>query len=98
VAVQHALLPSNEPKLVNPGEYIRVYKDQPLAQSSPNRNAAIRQGLNAVAEALYRIIYRSPRMPGGGSAPVPGGGGGAGAPLPGDTDTTTPPPPPPPEP
>ena len=98
VAVQHALLPSNEPKLVNSGEYIRVYKDQPLAQSSPNRNAAIRQGLNAVAEALYRIIYRSPRLPGGGSGPVPGGGGGAGAPLPGDTDTTTPPPPAPPEP
>ena len=98
VAVQHALLPSNEPKLVNPGEYIRVYKDQPLAQSAPNRDAAIRQGLNAVAEALYRIIYRSPRMPGGGSTPLPGGGGGAPAPLPGDTDTTTPPPPPPPEP
>ena len=97
VAVQHALLPSNEPKLVNPGEYIRVYKDQPLAQSAPNRDAAIRQGLNAVAEALYRILYRTPRM--GGSAPVPGvGGGGAPAPLPGDTDTTTPPPPPPPEP
>jgi hypothetical protein len=98
VAVQHALLPSNEPKLVNPGEHIRVYKDQPLAQASPNRSAAIRQGLNAAAEALYRIIYRSPRMggAGGGSVPVPGGGGPA--PLPGDTDTTTPPPPPPPEP
>jgi hypothetical protein len=96
VAVQHALLPANEPRLVNPGEYIRVYKDQPLAASSTNRDAAIRQGLNAVAEALYRVIYRGPRVPGGGSAPVPGaGGGGAPAPLPGDTDTTTPPPPPP---
>ena len=93
VAVQHALLPGGEPKLVNPGEYLRVYKDQPLARSAPNRDAAIRQGLNAVAEALYRVLYGGPR---GGSSPVPGaGGGGAPAPLPGDTDTTTPPPPPP---
>jgi hypothetical protein len=93
VAVQHALLPAKEPKLVNPGEYLRVYKDQPLAQTSPNRDAAIRQGLQAVADALYRIIYRNPTA-GRGGAPVPGGGGSA--PLPGDTDTTTTPPPPPP--
>lgn len=95
VAVQHALLPTKEPKMVAEGEYIRVYKDQPLAQSSPNRDAAIRQGLNAAVEAIYRILLR----PGGtaGGSPVPGGGTG-GAPLPGDTDTTTPPPPPPPAP
>jgi ferric-dicitrate binding protein FerR (iron transport regulator) len=97
VAVEHALLPSKEPKLVGQGEYIRVFKDQPLAQVSPNRDAAIRQGLSAAVEALYRIILRNP-TPGPGSAPVPGGGTGGGAPLPGDTDTTEPPPPPPPAP
>lgn len=94
VAVQHALLPTKEPKMVAEGEYIRVYKDQPLAQTSPNRDAVVRQGLNAAVEALYRILLRPSATPGG--TPVPGGGTGGGAPLPGDTDTTTPPPPPPP--
>jgi hypothetical protein len=101
VAVQHALLPSKDPKMVSQGESIRVYRDQPLARTSPNRDAVVRQTLNAAAEFLYRILYRttSPTATGG-SGPVPAGGGtaGGGAPLPGDTDTTTPPPPPPPPP
>ena len=100
VAVQHALLPSKEPKILNGGEFIRVYRDQPLAQRGPNRDAAVQYGLRAFTEALYRIIYRAPAAGSGGGIPVPGGRGtaGGGAPLPGDTDTTTPPPPPPPPP
>jgi hypothetical protein len=31
VAVQHALLPRGDPKILNPGEWIRVYKNQPLS-------------------------------------------------------------------
>lgn len=94
VAVEHAILPSKEPKLVSEGEYIRVYRDQPLAKSGPNRDAVVRQALNAAAEALYRIILRSPTTPGGGgTAPLPGGGGPVG-----DTETTAPPPAPPPAP
>ncbi|HYO81996.1 MAG TPA: FecR family protein [Bryobacteraceae bacterium] len=93
VAVEHALLPSKEPKLVAGGEYLRVYRDQPLAKVAPNRDAAVRHGLNAVAEALYRILLRNP-------TPTPGGGGVGGgpsgpAPLPGDTGNSEPPPPPP---
>jgi hypothetical protein len=87
VEVRHALLASN-PKLVNPGESLRVYRDQPLAQrSSPVRDATIQQGLRAAAEAMYRIIYRTPA-----------GAGGTGGGQPGDTDTNNPPPPPPPPP
>jgi hypothetical protein len=92
VAVEHALLPTREPKLVGSGETLRVYRDQPLAKVGPNRDAVVRQTLSAAAEALYRIILRSPTTPGSaGGAPLPGGGRG---PV-GDTETTTPPPPPP---
>lgn len=102
VAVDHRHLPSGT-KYVNPGESLHVYRDQPFAkQSSPARDRAIKQGLQAAAEAIYRAVYRTAtpgvRSGGGSSGPsgpsVPGGGGG-GAPLPGDTDTNPPPPPPP---
>lgn len=96
VEVRHALI-SSSPKLVNPGESLRVYRDQPLAQrSSPVRDATIQQGLRAAAEALYRIIYRAPA--GAGGTPLPGGGSGGGGGLPGDTDSGNPPPPAPPPP
>jgi hypothetical protein len=95
VEVRHALLPSKEPKVLNGGEYLRIYKDQPLAQSSPNRDRVLQQGLRAAAEALYRILYRAPAATGGGG-PLPPASGGGGAPLPGDTETNAPPPPPPP--
>jgi hypothetical protein len=93
VAIQHVWLPSKEPKLVNEGEYIRVYKDQPLARRGGNHDAAVQQGLRAAAEALYRILYRAPTPAGGGRLPTPTGGG---APLPGDSEPNSPPPPPPP--
>jgi hypothetical protein len=98
VAVEHALLPSKDPKMLGEGESIRVYKDQPLARTPPNRDAVVRQTLNAAAEFLYRIIYRSGTpAPAGGAGRLPTGtAGGGGAPLPGDTETTEPPPPPPP--
>ena len=95
VAVQHLFLPAKDPKLVNAGEYLRIYRDQPLAQRGPNRDAIIHQGLRAAAEAFYRMIYRTPQAPVGGSripSPGPGGGGG---PLPGDTENVPPPPAPP---
>jgi hypothetical protein len=94
VEVQHALLPTKTPKLVNPGESLRIYRDQPLAQrSSPAKDAALQQGLRAATEALYRIVYRAPSGGGGSSIPSAGGGG-----APGDVETEPPPPPPPPPP
>lgn len=101
VEVQHALLPTKTPKLVNPGESLRVYRDQPLAQrSSPAKDAAIQQGLRAALEAVYRVVYRAPS---GGASPLPGGGTRGGVPggvggAPGDVETEPPPPPPPPPP
>ena len=95
VAVSHAIFPSE--KLVNEGESLRIYKDQPLAKrTSPVRDRAINQGLRAAAEALYRVIYRNPAPASGGGIGTPAPSPGGGAPLPGDTETAPPPPPPPP--
>ncbi|MBC8167992.1 MAG: FecR domain-containing protein [Bryobacteraceae bacterium] len=101
VLVSHALIPMKEPKVLNQGDSLRVYRDQPLARANPNKDVLIQRGLNAVAEALYRIVYR-PTTAGGSGSPVPSTGGG-GQPLPGDTNNPSPPPapgstPPPPAP
>ncbi|MGB9606584.1 MAG: hypothetical protein ACPL88_11980, partial [Bryobacteraceae bacterium] len=99
VAVQHKLLPRGEPRLLNAGEWIRVYKSQPLASKSLDKGSLLRRALQAMADAIYTSIYNTP----GGSAPAPRGpvppgpGGAPGGGLPGDTGPQTPPPPPPPD-
>ena len=109
VAVQHALLPSKEPKILNSGDYIRVYKNQPLAQRGVDKTPVIQQALRAASEALYRIVYQTPTSTG---SPVPttsttgGKSGDTKAPPPpsapgtgsssGSTQTPAPPQPPPP--
>lgn len=92
VEVDHAQLPSKQPKLLGAGETLRVYKDIPLAKSSPNRDAVLQQGMRAATEALYRVIF-GPRN-GGGPAGAPAPRTGGGSPLPGETEPAPPPPPP----
>lgn len=96
VAVQHALLPASEPKVVSAGETLRVYRNQPLADRSlVDKGAVAQRVLRALADALYTVVNQGNRVPGG--SRLPGGGStGGGAPLPGDTGGTPPPPPPPP--
>lgn len=94
VAVQHAILPYTEAKVLNPGDSIRVYKNAPIARNRIDRGMIAQK----VARALSDLaVFRGPRLGSGGSAPGAGGGsipGGGG--LPGDTAGPTPPPPPPP--
>jgi ferric-dicitrate binding protein FerR (iron transport regulator) len=88
VAVRHSLLPPSEPKLLNAGEYVRVYKNQPLAQKHFDKGGALRRTMQAATDAYYNIMLRTPR--GGGGSPtgsVPPG-------RPADTEATPPPPPP----
>ena len=91
VAVRHLLKPG-EPKVLNPGEWLRVYKNYPLANKrGPERDSVIRTALRVLTDTLETIIYRTGRSPGG--VPTPGGGTpGGGIP----TDQPAPPPPPPP--
>jgi hypothetical protein len=109
VEVQHALLPRGEPKILTAGDYLRVYKNEPLANSRVDKGTAIQHGLRVLAEAFYNVLSRPTRIPGGGSrlpGGVPGGTPGGGVPgggvpgggVPGDTGAGEPPPPPPPPP
>jgi len=104
VAVRH-LLKGGEPKLLNPGEWLRVYKNYPLARKPFERDSVIRAALRALTDALNTAVYRTGR--GGGPVSIPGGGvpgGGMPAdqpappppPPPGGGDPSAPPPPPPP--
>jgi hypothetical protein len=91
VAVQHRIVPSGEPKLVNAGEYVRVYRNQPLADKRVDRGNILRRTLQAASDALWDVIYRNPGSGGGSPGPTGTPTGG----RPGDTDNTPPPPPPP---
>lgn len=104
VAVRHALIPASEQKLLNAGEFLRVFRDQAIATKSFDRGGALKRALQAASDAYYTIMMRIPRggstTPGSGTPPPVGGGGGGGG-LPGDTESQTPapaPPPPPPPP
>ena len=93
VEVRHRLIPRDKPELVNSGEYLRVYKSQPLSKGSMDKNALIQRLHQVLSDALYTMIYRTPGVSG---PRLPGGGGTVT--LPGDPDpgAKTPPPPPPP--
>jgi hypothetical protein len=90
VEVQHARHPGT-PKFLNGGEWLRVYKNQPLASSRIDKLDLVKGTLRTLADALYSGVYRGPRVStaGGGVKPPIGGGGGT---LPGDTGTPQPPP------
>ena len=104
VEVRHALLPSGT-KTLNAGEWIRVYKGQPLQAKSVDRGNVIRGAMRAAAEALYEVMYRTQRvpsssgggvtLPGGGPGPGTGSGGGNGNKPPAPAPPPPPPPPPP---
>lgn len=88
--VRHLLKPG-EPKLLNQGEWLRIFKNEPLARKSFDKGSVLQNILRAALEA----VYRTPRS--GPTGPVPGGpAGGTGGGLP--TDKPAPPPPPPPPP
>lgn len=86
VSVQHALMPRDEGRILNPGDWLRVYKNIPLAsRSTVDKGTVIQFALRALQEAMYTIITHS--GPRSGAGRIPGGT------LPGDTGAKTPPPP-----
>jgi hypothetical protein len=92
VQVQHRLQ-GGEPRLLNPGDSIRVLKNVPLAQRVIDRGSILHGALRAAADAIYTTLTRNPRTSGGGP---PAGGGGGGGGLPGDHGDGNKKPPPPP--
>lgn len=91
VAVNHRLQPTSKERLLGAGEYLRVYKNLPLARQGIDKSQAANRVMRALADLFETIIYRTPR---GGGSPIPGGGTG-GPTVPGDTDPGAPPAPPP---
>lgn len=88
VEVQHALLPRGGPRLLNQGEWLRVYKNQPLAQLTVDKGGIVQAALRAMADAILTTVSRTPRSTGPGAPPPAGGGGGG---LPGDHGQKNPP-------
>jgi hypothetical protein len=91
VGVQHLLKPGPE-RILNQGESIRVYRDQPLAQAAVDKNSIIREVLRRAEQALYEVVYRTPV---GGTGPVgacvPTGAGNCDKKNPAPPPTTPPP-------
>jgi len=71
VEVRHALKPGAA-KIVNAGESLHVYRDQPLAKSLIDKNELFHRILRGLGDAAYRIAIDPPgriSLPGGGSVP-----------------------------
>ena len=92
VDVRHALKPGGGTKILNAGESIHVYKDQPLAQSVIDKGAVVRRILHSLGDAVYTAAT-NPASRGTTGVPVP-----TGPKLPGQTAPPPPPPAPPPPP
>ena len=84
VEVRHALKPG-APKIVNAGESLHVYKDEPLAKSVIDKNELFHRIMRGLGDAAYRLAIDPPGRIG---IPVPG--------SPGTTISTEPAPKPPP--
>jgi hypothetical protein len=72
VEVRHALKPG-APKVVNAGESLHVYKDEPLAKSLIDKNELFHRIVRGLGDAAYRIAISPPGRVG---ISIPGGGGG----------------------
>ena len=96
VEVQHALLPRGNPRVLSPGETLRVYRNEPLEAGIIDKGTLARRILRSMVDAVTTLATR---MPNSGTSGVGGiGGGPSGGPSVGDTTKIPPPPPPPPPP
>ena len=87
VEVRHALKSGNS-KIVNAGESLHVYKDEPLARSVIDKNELFHRIVRGLGDAAYRIAISPPGHAGGITIP----GGATGQPKPPAPPTTAPPP------
>ncbi len=98
VSVRHLLKVSNE-RILGPGEWVRIFKNEPLAQKVVDKGALLQRAVRAASDAFYQAalnvshgastIARGPTSTGGGS-PADANKG-----QPAPTAPAPPPPPPP---
>ncbi len=87
VEVRHALKPGSS-KIVNAGESLHVYKDEPLAHSLIDKNELFHRIMRGLGDAAYRVAITGPEH--GGISIPPIGPSGEGHPNP---PPSAPPPP-----
>ncbi len=95
VEVRHLLKPG-QTRLLNPGEWLRVYKDEPLARKMIDNGSLLQRALRAASDAAYQAAMNASR--GAGAARGVGSTGGAASGGAGDRNNSPAPPPPPPPP
>jgi ferric-dicitrate binding protein FerR (iron transport regulator) len=95
VGVRHALLPFGGERMLMEGDYITVYRNEPMARKSFDRGGAVRKALRVAVDLLVQMPRGMGSTPGTGGTGTGGGttsGGGVG-----DTGADTPPAAPPPD-
>jgi ferric-dicitrate binding protein FerR (iron transport regulator) len=96
VEVRHLLKPGDS-KVLNAGEWVRVFRNQPLAVKYVDRGAVLQRAMIAARDALYQVMVQNPASPHAGT-PGPATGGSPGDGCKGSSCPPPPPPPPPPGP
>ena len=78
VEVRH-LLKVSEPKILNPGEWVRVYKNEPLAKQLVDKGSLLQRAAKAASDALYQAAMNTSRgtSPVGRTTPVSAPGAGS---------------------
>jgi hypothetical protein len=96
VEVTHLIQPGSQ--ILNPGEWVRVFKNMPLQAKTVDRGMVWQHAFRAASDAANQIIFRAKTGSAPGSTGTSGGstasGDKNGAPTP--TGSAPPPPPPPP--
>jgi hypothetical protein len=93
VEVRH-LLKIGDAKILNPNEYVRVYKNEPIAKKLIDKGSALQRAAKAASDAFYQVALNAARNGGSIARTTPASGGGS----PSDTKNGNPPPPSPPPP
>jgi hypothetical protein len=97
VEVSHLLQPGAS-RLLNPGEYVRVYKNEPLARQTIDKGSMLRRAVRAASEAFYQAALNASRNAATIARTAGGGTGATGTPADKNNGNPAPPPPPPPPP
>ena len=95
VEVRHTLQ-AGATKVLQAGEWIRVFRNQPLAIKYVDRGALLQRAVAAARDAAFQVLTRTPAT--AGHPGTPATPGSAGSPGDGCKGASCPPPPPPPPP
>ena len=99
VEVRHLTESPGQTRFLNPGEYIRVFKNQPLIAKTVDHGMVMQRVLRAASDAMNEALYRIQRAPGTSGTAVPAAqGGGSVGDKTGTAAPSGPAPPPPPHP